>query len=868
MKQETTSVPNFEILFNSLPERYIVFSLDFPTLTMVAASDTYLDIMQKTREQVIGKGLFEVFPDTSPLAIKTGKGQVYRSIEKCIKTKKPDAMGVLRYDIPDKKGTLQLRYWQATHFPVFDHEGKIQHIIQSTTDVTDMVLENEQQRTIGLKFDEILATGLVGSWQWNIGDDVIVADKGLARLFGLSATEVRDGMPLDRFTSSIHKDDRKRVEESIAHVLRGGTNFESEYRTVEKNGKIHWVIARGRVDRDEKGKPISFPGVMIDITDRKEAEEAMKDSEANLRFMADTMPQLVWVARPDGYHEYYNAQWYQYTGTEVGSTDGEGWNNLFHPADQKKAWKKWQHSLKTGENYEIEYRLYHAPSEQYRWVIGRALPMKDEDGRIVKWYGTCTDIDDQKRSGQIQSFLADASKILTASLDYRETLQQVSQMCVPEIADWCSVDMYSNEKGFEQIVVAHADPSKIALAREHRRRNPPSHDGTSGVSKVIKTGQSEVYPKITNEMLEQYIKDPEQLAFMKSLDLHAIIIAPLSVQGKPVGAISFVSTDSGRYYGEEDLRMAEELASRISLAMTNAKLYNDSIRELHSRQKLEEELLAEKQNLELRVRERTAQLQLTNNGLRDEIRKRQRAEKTMQSFSKELERSNQELQDFAYVSSHDLQEPLRKIRAFGDLLMAEYAEQIGDGSEYLERMQSAAARMSTLIEDLLAFSRVSSKQISPKPVQLNAIVSEVLMDLETRINETNATITVDQLPEICADHTHMRQLFQNLIGNALKFHKPDTAPEIHVAYEREGSDEVIRVSDKGIGFEKEYAEKIFAVFQRLHGRDSYEGTGIGLAVCRKIVERYGGTIAAGSRKGSGTTFVIRIPKIKEKKRGK
>jgi light-regulated signal transduction histidine kinase (bacteriophytochrome) len=240
---------------------------------------------------------------------------------------------------------------------------------------------------------------------------------------------------------------------------------------------------------------------------------------------------------------------------------------------------------------------------------------------------------------------------------------------------------------------------------------------------------------------------------------------------------------------------------------------------------------------------------------------RHAAEKILNEYSENLARSNRELEDFAYVASHDLQEPLRKIQAFGNLLESEYSDKIrGEGSEYLKRMQNAASRMSTLIEDLLAFSRVTTRQNPLEHISLNLIVGDVLGDLETRIQETNATIDVGALGKVVADPTHMRQLFQNLIGNALKFHKPDTAPAIKISGVTKSGDIEIKVSDNGIGFEEKYMDRIFSVFQRLHDKKSYEGTGIGLAVCRKIAERYNGTITATSKKGMGSTFIVRFPR--------
>jgi light-regulated signal transduction histidine kinase (bacteriophytochrome) len=256
-----------------------------------------------------------------------------------------------------------------------------------------------------------------------------------------------------------------------------------------------------------------------------------------------------------------------------------------------------------------------------------------------------------------------------------------------------------------------------------------------------------------------------------------------------------------------------------------------------------------------------------------DITERKRAEETLARKAAELARSNAELEQFAYVASHDLQEPLRKILAFGDRLKGKLdAVQQVDGRDYLERMQSAAARMRTLIDDLLTFSRVISSNQPLVPVDLGQITKEVLTDLEVRIEKSKAKIELGQLPTIDADPLQMRQLLQNLISNSLKFQAPGAQPVVKIdarlvkrpfscAKDPTPDDEVceLTVQDNGIGFEEQYVEKIFAVFQRLHGRSEYEGTGVGLAVCRRITDRHGGTITALGKPGEGAVFTVTLP---------
>lgn len=252
------------------------------------------------------------------------------------------------------------------------------------------------------------------------------------------------------------------------------------------------------------------------------------------------------------------------------------------------------------------------------------------------------------------------------------------------------------------------------------------------------------------------------------------------------------------------------------------------------------------------------------------------AQRKLQEQTRRLEASNRELQNFATIAAHDLQEPLRKIQAFSNRIQQKYAEHLPPtGRDYFDRVTGAAARMSVLIADLLSFARIQTRAKPYQPIDLNVVVQEVVCDLEALIEESGGIVNVAELPTVEADPSQMRQLFQNLLGNALKFRRTGIQPVIEVLAtqldaacpkaDSEASEEQaparceIHVSDNGIGFSGEHLKKIFALFQRLHSRAQYEGTGIGLAVCRKIAERHSGEITAHSSPGDGATFVVTLP---------
>ena len=247
-----------------------------------------------------------------------------------------------------------------------------------------------------------------------------------------------------------------------------------------------------------------------------------------------------------------------------------------------------------------------------------------------------------------------------------------------------------------------------------------------------------------------------------------------------------------------------------------------------------------------------------------DISDRKRADQELRAFASQLERSNRDLQEFAQVASHDLQEPLRKIQMFGDRLKANYAGSLGTtGVDYLERMQGAAGRMQALIQDLLAFSRVASKTRPMVPVNLDQVAREVIDDLEALIERSGGRVEIGKLNTILADPLQMRQMLQNLIGNGLKFNRPDVIPVVKIGAGviegAQGHAFELFVEDNGIGFDEKHLERIFTPFQRLHTRNEYEGTGMGLAICRRIAERHGGTMSAQSVLGVGSIFRMTLP---------
>jgi PAS domain S-box-containing protein len=853
---------DFDSIFLAAPNPYLVLSPD-PTFTVVGVNDAYLAATDTSRAAIVGRALFDIFPDNPDDPHASGARNLRASLDYVLGHGATHTMAVQRYDVRASTGAFVKRYWSPVNAPVFGPEGKtIRYVIHHVRDVTEVV--------------------------------------GTMRLTG----------EYPQHADERARDGEERLSESTIRLR----DFEQQFA----------------------------------------AQEALRISEARFRQLADAVPQMVWVTRPDGYHEYFNRRWYEFTGVPEGSTDGEGWKDLFHPDEQERAAVKWRQALSTGEPYEVEYRLRHRSGE-YRWTLGRALAVRDARGNIERWYGTCTDIHDQKtaeaalrRSREQMELVVRGAHVGVwycplpfDKLVWDETVK--AHFHLPPDADVSIETFYERVHPEDRERVRRAIADSIdrrgAYDIEYRTVAPDRPDvkwiRASGRGYYDAAGRPTQFDGVTTDVTERALGEARLReesdavetinrvgrAVAAELDMprlvQTITDATTQLTGAEFGAFFYNVLDKdGESYslyslsgvdrahfdkfpmprntdifaptfnGEGVIRLddvtrdprygrnapyrgmpAGHLPVRSYLAAPVVSRSGEVLGGLFFGHATPGVFTERSERVVTGIAAQAA-VAIDNARLFDAAR-RANAEKDRLLESEraargEAERASRMKDEFLATLSHELRTPLNAILGWSQILRSglRRPEDLAEGIDVIERNARAQTQ---IIEDLLDMSRIISGKIrlDVQRLGLAKIVGAAVETLRPTAEAKGVRLQVVLDPlagPVSGDPNRLQQVFWNVLTNAVKF--TPRGGRVQVLLERVDSHVEVSVIDTGEGIPPEFLPFVFERFRQADASTTrrHGGLGLGLSIVKQLVELHGGTVRAKSGGvGLGATFTVSLP---------
>ncbi|WP_020604306.1 PAS domain-containing sensor histidine kinase [Spirosoma spitsbergense] len=642
-----------------------------------------------------------------------------------------------------------------------------------------------------------LRSGLTATWFWDITNDSLYGDPTLFNMLGIEQDKIN--LPTHVFTDVIHPDDRQRVINLIDEAKKKRSCFEADYRLMTARSESKWVFSRGQFTYNQQHEPVTFSGILINVSDRKEIELKARMADEELRLAIESAQLGTW-----DYNLFTDELiWSDRTRELFGLPASTPVNyplflQCLHPDDRDATNQAIQAIMQSGGtgHFHHEYRTVSVVDrENVRWLRSSGRVFFTEKQEPYRFIGMVIDI--------------------TADKQNEETLQQ------------------------------RVDKQTRALEQQAHQLRTTLDASLNSIIAIT---------AVRNE--QNTIVDFRMDTANKAV-IHSLSRTPEELVGQSLLTVFPGNKDNGFF--DLYVRVVNSEQSEQTTQYYRDELGLEGWFEVSAVKQDGESVVVTFNNItHLKQSEQTAQQQATE----------------LNTANIELKRSNESLQQFAHIASHDLQEPLRRIQSFSDLLQSQFADSLSDGEkDMVRRIQKSAGRMQSLVKDLLFYSQLSSQLDSFKLILLTDIIEDVLSDLEITIAEKKATIKVASLPEVRGNVSRLRQLFQNLIANALKFSATGIAPFIQIDFREASPDELpemlqsatrqdfwlITVKDNGIGFDVRYKDRVFTPFQRLHSPVTYSGTGIGLAICQRVAQNHGGAVDVDSEIGSGSTFKIFLP---------
>jgi PAS domain S-box-containing protein len=623
-------------------------------------------------------------------------------------------------------------------------------------------------------------------------DGTITAwNRGAEKVFGYSSAEAL-GKPM----ALLLPPERAEEESGILARIRGGESVQHfETVRVRKDGKKIDVSVTISAISDGTGTIVGASKIARDITARKQAEEVLRESEERFHAILNGIPQLAWTAEPNGDIFWFNQRWYDYTGTTLEETKGWDWQHVHDPAILPKVLDRWKTAIAEGTSFEMEFPL-RAGDGHFGMFLTRVVPLKDASGRVVRWFGTNTDISERKQAevqlaGQAQELVCRAEELASSRVAL-ETQTLMLQSVLDSIG--------------EGLIAADREGNFLIWN--------DSADKLMGRSAA-------------NLPTEQWTP-------------HYKVFLPDGVTPCPPERLPLVRALHGESVQVELMVEHPDRANRVCLEVTARPLKDNQgnlrggvavLRDITERKTAEREVQALNQNLEARVVERTA----------------------------ELKAANKELEAFTYSVSHDLRAPLRHISGFTKILVEKFCSSLpAEARGHLQLIAQAAGRMGQMVDEMLNLARLGRQALSVEVTELSLLVKDVVTLLAPETEGRQVEWKIDELPFVECDPILIRQVFQNLISNALKYSRPRSPAVIEIAHTEKEGERVIFVKDNGVGFDMEYSDKLFGVFQRLHVAEEFEGNGIGLATVERIIKKHGGRVWVEAELDRGATFYFTL----------
>ncbi|MFL5771943.1 MAG: PAS domain-containing protein [Flavisolibacter sp.] len=798
----------------------------------------------------------------------------------------------------------------------FNEHGHPVRVIGTERDITEKQNLIDRLQRSELLYKQAQALAHVGNWSWDIQTNKLEWSDELYNIYGLDLQYKE--LTYDYYLLHVHPDDRPRVMAQVQHAVETGESWEYTHRLIRPNGDIRFVFATGEVLRNANGTPYMVIGTAQDVTERQLLIDKLQESE-KLSRQAQALAHLGnWSLDIKTGEFLWSEEMYKiFELAKDSPMNLEIWSKYLHPSEKEEIISYYETCLREKRLYDKIHKIY-LPSGKVKTIHRKGEFIYDDHGDPVRMIGTTQDISEEYRVQQElkenQTFIrkiTDATPSIIASYNVNTGKYVFISEGLEKLLGYNTEEVLEDGIKFFERVTHPSDWLKIAEKKsatiEEVNANLSKNDIVVEYTYRMRHKNGDyrwmhTYETIFDRNSDGSVEHVLNISLDISHEINATekikeqehFIQQIADASPTILYLFDVYSQSIQYINREIFFVLGYLPEEIILAANNvtSMLYHpedyhllparkegnpdykqvDSMVQYECRVKNKEGdwrwlLIRE---IVFKTDDNGNILQILGTAL--DINRRKEMERTILQNTLLLEQSNASLEEFAYVASHDLKEPLRKISTFGDRLIATQAETLApDGKVYLQKIVDASSRMQTMINDLLAISMITGNT-SFEEFSLQEILDEVIQTLEFKIEQVNAIIRSDKLPSARIIPSQFRQLFQNLVSNSLKFVRPDVQPEIRITYKTIQSSELsyfqlkdaqqyhkIEFADNGIGFEMEYSGKIFAIFQRLHGRSEYEGSGIGLAICKKIVEHHGGIIYAASELGKGSTFTIILP---------